>query len=279
MENKKNNIEERLGSIESKLDQILPEVENVVAHRVYKAATARMVSAVKVFSVIGALILGAVGYQSYKQIVDIGGTKVAEVFVKSAIPELQKDAKEIVDQRVSEVMIDAKAQANAKIDQQIAELTSIFQKKYDNLIAELEMGRISITATIPKEKLSGFVLFGEGERTQDGVWKWTSQNLAMHGNEEEYPSPNKQATTLKPVLVRTDAPKVKLEKKEIINRIPIFQGFQMKWEEQRVTVASIPFLDQSASKPLGTIIQGKAVEITKVELLLDKYVWVELKEI
>lgn len=276
---KKSNIEDRLGSIESKLDQILPEVENVLAHRVYKAATTRMASAAKVFAVLGAIILGAVGYQSYKQIVDIGGTKVAEVFVKSAIPELQKDAKEIVNQRVSEVMVEAKAQANAKIDQRVAELTSLFQEKYENLLAELKTGSTSITATVAKEKLSGFTLFGEGQRTQDGIWKWTNQNLAIHGNEKEYPSLNKQAITLKPVLVRTDAPKVKLEKKEIIQRIPTFQGLQMQWKEQKITVASIPYLDQSVSKPSGTIIQGKEVKITKVELLLDKYVWVEVKEI
>ncbi len=279
-ENDSQQIDSRLKSIESKIDHILPEAENILAQRVYQAAKEKLSSTAKYFSLFVALLLGAIGYQSYKEIIDIGGTKVAEAIVESIIPELQRDVELQVDARLEELMVEARSQANAKMDQKIAEVSSIYQDKFNSLLEEIKTTKpenINISAASPK--LQGFVLYGEGNKDENGIWVWSNKNFSLENNETNIiPIAEQIAVTDNAVLVRDNAPSVRYETKEIKTKIPIMKGLNISFQNKVISTTKIPILEENSSKPLGTIQSGKKVVLKSVQTILGKYVWVSVSE-
>jgi hypothetical protein len=273
-------IDSRLKSIESKIDHILPEAENILAQRVYQAAKEKLSSTAKYFSLFVALLFGAIGYQSYKEIIDIGGTKVAEAIAESVIPELQRDVELQVDSRLEELMVEARSQANAKMDQKIAEVSSIYQDKFNALLEEIkttEPENINISAASPK--LQGFVLYGEGRKDESGLWVWSNKNLSLeNGDAQLIPMAEQIAVTDNAVLVRDSAPSVRYEKKEIRTKVPVMNGLKISYQNKVISTTKIPILEENSSKPLGTIQSGKKVVIKSVQTILGKYIWVSLNE-
>ena len=273
-------IDNRLKSIESKIDHILPEVENVLAQRVYQTAKEKLASTAKYFSLFVALLLGAIGYQSYKEIIDIGGTKVAEAIAESVIPELQLDVESQVDTRLEELMVEAQSQANAKMDRKIAEVSSIYQEKFNALLEEIKTNspeNVNVSAASPK--LQGLALYGEGGKDESGNWIWTRRNFSLAGdNSDLLPVANQFATADNAVLVRDKAPSVRYETREIKTKVPVMNDLKVTFENKVISTTKIPILEENSSKPIGTIQPGRDVEITSVQTILGKYVWVGISE-
>jgi hypothetical protein len=274
-------IDSRLKSIEEKIDQILPEVENVLAQRVYKAAKQKLSSSARLLSFFLAILIGAVGYQSYKEIIDIGGTKVAEILAESVIPELQKDVQAQVDTRLKELMVEARAQANVKLDQKIAEVSAIYQEKFNSLLKEIKKsgaGRIDVSKSIPK--VEGYVLYGEGKKDNSGTWIWSKQNFNVtNGNQDTFPEINKIVITNRAVLVRDQAPSVEYENKEISIKVPVIKNLMVTFQDKVISSTKTPVLDDTLSKAIGTIQREKKVKIKSVQVVLGKYVWVNIQEL
>ncbi|WP_345973389.1 hypothetical protein [Sulfurimonas diazotrophicus] len=273
-------IDVRLKSIETKIDQILPEVENVLAQRVYLAAKEKLSTTAKYFSLFVALLLGAIGYQSYKEIVDIGGTKVAEAIAKSVIPELQRDVETQVDARLEELMVEARSQANAKMDQKIAEVSAAYEEKFNLLLKQIKTNKHKNFKVISETpKLHGFALYGEGGKNENGEWVWSSKNFNLeHKDVDTLPTANQSALATKAVLVREQPPSIRYETREIKTKVPVMKGLQVSFKNKVISSTKIPILEENSGKVVGTIQAGKKVDIKSVQTVLEKYVWVSFDE-
>lgn len=269
-------MDSRLKSIESRIDHFLPEVENVIAQRVYQAARDKLSNTVKYFSVFVAILAGVLGYQSYKQIIDIGGTKVAELIAESVIPELQKDVETQIDNRLEELMVNAQVKANAKMDQKIAEVSVVYQEKLQSLIDSSENIHDS-EVPLPRS-LDGYALYGEGREGDDGKWIWVNRNFRLIEGHivNDFPDKGMLAVADTAVLVRDQAPSVRYEIREQKTRVPFMKGLKMYYKEKVISKLKIPVLDESSSKQLGSIKAETQVEIKSVQKVLGKFVWVEI---
>lgn len=276
-------IEGKISSIEEKIGQFLPEVEGVIAHRVYDAAKSRLIALAKVAGVAGAVLLSIVGYQGYGQIVETGTDRVAEIFAKQGLPQITDFARHEVNVLLAKEMANVRAEASAKFDQQLADMTAIYQKRFDVLLAQLD------TDLPEPQMLEGYALYGEGTRAESGEWVWNVRNFQFRGvPREKFPEPSDKAATVKAVVVKNQPP---IQQFDVRKYLPIQQqaspkikvnpafGSNFAWAEMGDLQYKFAVLEDRDSSPIGTLLEKSEVEIGKVDILLDRYVWVQVKQL
>ena len=262
---------ERIQAVEKRLERFTALEEEILTHKVYRAAYDKLVWIIKLFTAVAVVVAAAIGYQSYREIVKEGSQQAAQLFAEQAITALANEARRQANEQLSTLSAEFRAGVNAKVDQQAAEIFALYQQKFDEALK-----KVAAPAT-PRVQVQGFVLYGEGRKDEKGTWLWESRNFDIEGGDKEaVPQVGATALTQKPAVVREQPPTVTFTDQKITTRVPAVKGLKIEFRDQIVSVAKIPKLEDRGGSPVATLLAGQPVKVEEVQVLLDRFLWVKV---
>jgi len=201
-------LEKKIRRLEANLAAVSPSLQELLTNQVYDNVLKRLLLRGKILLVIIAISTAALGYSSYRQIVDKGTQKATEKFVDEILPKLKENA----DLQLNNTLLHMTNDINANLEQEMATII-ITSKDYANSTLKSLYEQIKAThgeistdnLNLYKEKvLEGYALYGNVVKDKLGNIVFTLRNFApVNSNPMEVPTPELLAITTVPVLVKS----------------------------------------------------------------------------
>lgn len=172
-------LSKKLEELKHRVDLLSTPYDEVMAHRIFQSAQSKIKSWLGVWIAIISILIGVGGYSGWRELVKTGSKKASDYINQLAIPQIQQELREGIEQELSKLRDERKQslhkyslaatnaldrelsalikKAEARIDQRLSEFAAELSKTLD----KPEVAGIAREATRPVEaQLEAFAYYG-----------------------------------------------------------------------------------------------------------------------